>query len=340
MRYPKFLQKNGTIGFVAPSFGCTIEPYRSTFDNALKNFKEMGYDIDLGPNCYEAKGIGISNTPKLCAEELNEWYCSDKNDVLIACGGGELMCEIVPFLDFERMKQAKSKWYMGLSDNTHFTFLSNILMDTASIYGPNAPTFGMEPWHESVTDAFDLLCGKTKEAHGYEMWELESLKAEENPLVSYNLTEKTILKKYPDKDVELEGRLIGGCLDILELYPGTRYDKVKEFNEKYKEDGIIWFMESCDLNIMGIRRALWRLKESGWFSHVKGFLIGRPLCFGSELFGCDQYQAVTDLLKEFQVPIIMDLDFGHLSPKMPIISGSTVKIRVTGNEVNLRYTFK
>ena len=340
MRYPKFLQKNGTIGFVAPSFGCTIEPYRSTFDNALKNFKEMGYDIDLGPNCYEAKGIGISNTPKLCAEELNEWYCSDKNDVLIACGGGELMCEIIPFLDFERMKQATPKWYMGLSDNTNFTFLSNILMDTASIYGPNAPTFGMEPWHESVTDAFDLLCGKTKEAHGYEMWELEGIKDEEHPLLPYNLTEKTILTKYPDKDVELEGRLIGGCLDILELYPGTRYDKVKEFNEKYKEDGIIWFMESCDLNIMGIRRALWRLKEAGWFSYVKGFLIGRPLCFGEELFGCDQYQAVTDLLKEFQVPIIMDLDFGHLSPKMPMISGSTAKISVTENEVKIQYTFK
>lgn len=339
MRYPEFLKKNGTIGFVAPSFGCTIEPYKSTFENALKNFEKMGYKVDLGPNCYEAKGIGISNTPKLCAEELNEWYCSDKNDVLIACGGGELMCEIVPFLDFERMKQAKPKWYMGLSDNTNFTFLSNILMDTAAIYGPNAPSFGMEPWHESITDTFDLLCGKTKQIHGYDMWELEGLKDEEHPLLPYNLTEPVILKKYPDKDVELEGRLLGGCLDILEMYPGTRYDKVQEFNEKYKEDGIIWFLESCDLNIMGIRRALWRLREAGWFSHVKGFLIGRPLCFGTELFGCDQYKAVTDLLEEFQVPIIMDLDFGHLSPKMPIISGATANIKVTGNKIKMEYTF-
>ncbi len=340
MRYPKFLEKNGTIGLVAPSFGCTIEPYKSAFENALKKWKKMGYKTDLGPNCYESKGIGISNTPKLCAEELNEWYCSDKNDVLIACGGGELMCEIVPFLDFERMKHVKPKWYMGLSDNTNFTFLSNILMDTAAIYGPNAPAFGMEPWHESITDAFDLLCGKTKQAHGYDMWELEGLKDEEHPLLPYNLTEPVVLKKYPDKDVELEGRLLGGCLDILELYPGTRYDKVKEFSEKYKEDGIIWFLESCDLNIMGIRRALWRLKESGWFSHVKGFLIGRPLCFGTELFGCNQYDAVTDLLKEFDVPIIMDLDFGHLSPKMPLISGGTAKIKVMGNQIDILYTFK
>ena len=29
MKYGKFLPENGTIGFVAPSFGCNIEPYKS-----------------------------------------------------------------------------------------------------------------------------------------------------------------------------------------------------------------------------------------------------------------------------------------------------------------------
>ena len=34
MRYPKPLQKNETIGFVAPSFGCNIEPYHTAFKSA------------------------------------------------------------------------------------------------------------------------------------------------------------------------------------------------------------------------------------------------------------------------------------------------------------------
>ena len=29
MKYGKFLPENGTIGFVAPSFGCNIEPTES-----------------------------------------------------------------------------------------------------------------------------------------------------------------------------------------------------------------------------------------------------------------------------------------------------------------------
>ena len=31
MKYPDHLNKKGTIGFVAPSFGCAISPYREGF---------------------------------------------------------------------------------------------------------------------------------------------------------------------------------------------------------------------------------------------------------------------------------------------------------------------
>ena len=143
-----------------------------------------------------------------------------------------------------------------------------------------------------------------------------------------------------DTVIALEGRLIGGCMDILQMYPGTPYDKVKEFNEKYKEDGIIWFLEACDLNVISIRRAIWQLKEAGWFEHLKGFLIGRPLIYGQEMFGVDQYRAVTDLLAEYNVPIIMDLDIGHLAPMMPIMCGGTAKVSVKGNEITIQYTYK
>ena len=42
MRFPEFLKKNGTIGFVAPSFGCNIEPYKTSFNHALEKFHDMG----------------------------------------------------------------------------------------------------------------------------------------------------------------------------------------------------------------------------------------------------------------------------------------------------------
>lgn len=363
MRYPKYLPEHGTIGFVAPSFGCNIEPYRTAFGNTGKKFEELGHALDLGPNCYEGKGIGISNTPKACGEELTEYYCSGRNDVLISCGGGELMCETMNYVDFERIREAEPKWYMGFSDNTNMTFLLATLCDTASIYGPCASAFGMEPWHESISDAYKVLRGQIDTVGGYELWEKEGVKDEEHPLEPYHVTEKRELRIYhPQKSkagispgnakedileiicgetaaelhVKMEGRLLGGCMDCLVNLLGTKYDKVTEFTERYKEDGIIWFLESCDLNVMAIRRAVWQMKNAGWFRYVKGFLIGRPLVFGQEMMGLDQYHAVCDLLEELEVPIIMDVDLGHLAPMMPLVCGSFARVSVDGNDIQIK----
>ncbi|MCR5784113.1 MAG: LD-carboxypeptidase [Eubacterium sp.] len=340
MRYPKFLPKNGTIGFVAPAFGCDTEPYKTAFENSLKTWDRMGYKTHLGPNVYAGCGLGISNTPEKCGSELTEEYCSDASDVLISCGGGELMCEVIPYMDFERMKAAEPKWFMGYSDNTNFTFLSATIMDTAAVYGPCAAAFGMETWHESLNDAYGVLSGKVNAVSNYDMWEKESLKDEDHPLVPYNLTEGTVLVCYPDDLCVMGGRLLGGCLDTLANLVGTKYDKVKEFNNRYYKDGVIWFLEACDLNVMSIRRALFQLREAGWFEEAKGFIIGRPLCFGEEAFGLNQYNAVTDILDPLGVPVIMDADIGHLAPMMPIICGGSAKVVYAGGSLGITYTFE
>ncbi len=394
MRYPAFLQGNGTIGFVAPSFGCATEPYKSGFLNAQKRWKEQGFQLQPGPNCYVEVGVGISNTPKKCGEELTAYYCDKNNDCLISCGGGELMCEILDYVDFERIRQAAPKWYLGYSDNTNFTFLLTTLCDVASVYGPCAAAFGMEPLHPALSDAMLLLQGKKLTMHGYDKWELESLKDEEHPYEPYNLAKTSVIKYYlPDGRTNVEslreaagkyaepgkaglaavsagrecageslmslskenaeipaddnaefgfsGRLLGGCMDCLVNLLGTRYDKVTEFTEHYKEDGIIWFLEACDLNLMGIRRAMWQMEHAGWFKHCKGFLIGRPrLGMGVEEFGIDSYQAVCEMLYPYHVPVLMDLDIGHLPPSMPLICGSMANVASDGKTYRVEMELK
>lgn len=357
MRYPEFLKSGGTIGFVAPSFGCTFEPYISRFDNARKTFSEMGYRLDVGPNCDKAEGIGISNTPEKCGQELNEYYVSDKNDVLMSVGGGELMDEVVPFIDFKTVAAAKPKWYMGYSDNTNFLFPSVTLADTAGIYAPCAGDFGMIKWHPAVADAFDLITGRKLDFESYDKWEME---LPENPdnLCSYYVTEPNRMKVYlgekagTDEDsvidgadvheeIAFSGRLIGGCLDCLANLVGTPYEDAKGFSEKYADDGIIWFLEACDLNVYSIRRSIWNLREAGWFSHVKGFLIGRPgAAFGQDMFGLDQYKAVTDILGQFGVPILMDLDIGHHPPMIPMLCGAVAKVKFADNKFKISYELK
>lgn len=136
----------------------------------------------------------------------------------------------------------------------------------------------------------------------------------------------------------MEGRLLGGCMDCLVTLLGTKYDKTTEFAEKYEEDGILWFLEACELNTLSIRRAMWQMEHAGWFKNVKGFLIGRPL--NSEtVMGLDAYKAVLDVVEKYHVPVIFDVDIGHLAPMMPLVVGSKANVCVKGNtmEIAMKY---
>ena len=338
MKFPSFLNPGDMLGFVAPSFGCAIEPYRSAFQNSLKKWEKKGFSTKLGPNCYAAEGIGISNTPEKCAEEFLSFFLDQETSALLSCGGGELMCEVISHIDFSELAKAEPKWFMGYSDNTNLIFLLTTLADIAAIYGPNAAAFGMEPWHESIEDAYRLLQGEQMTVHNYPLWEKESLKDEDHPLEPYHVTEPFTMRMRPEKEeVRFEGRLVGGCLDCLNNLAGTRFDKVtSSFIPKYKGDGFIWFLESCDLNVMDMRRSLWHLKEAGWFQYVKGFLIGRPAMYDQPMMGLDQYEAVCGVLEEFQVPVLLDLDIGHIAPSMPLISGAMATVYGHADQVEIQ----
>ena len=79
------------------------------------------------------------------------------------------------------------------------------------------------------------------------------------------------------------------------------------------------------------------MKHAGWFKYVKGFLIGRPLHFGEEMMGVDMYNAVTAVIGDLNVPILMDLDIGHLPPQMPLISGGYAKAVIGDNSIKVAF---
>jgi len=200
----------------------------------------------------------------------------------------------------------------------------------------------MEPWHESISDALKVLTGEKLTETGYPTYEIESGKDEENPLATINATEPRVLtllmptggRLQVTDAVSMRGRLVGGCLDCLVNLLGTRFDRTAEFVERYKDDGVLWFIEACDLNVFSIRRALWQMKEAGWFKYASGVLVGRPLN-GEEMFGLDHIRAFAEPLAELGVPVVIDTDIGHVSPMMPVISGAVGEYTAEGQEQRL-----
>ena len=373
MRYPEFLKKNGRIGFIAPSFGCATEPYKTRFLKSLEAFRAAGYETVLGPNAFACEGIGISNTPEKCAGEANDFFLNDRSDVIISCGGGELMCETLNYMNFDKIAQAAPKWFMGYSDNTNFTFLLNTLCDTAAIYGPCAGAFmsreDMLAGYTSAVcgggtlqnlctkkpeeikeiadtmflmgrNALRLISGEELSVKNYDKWFEEHTVHEEVERIDFTAHEYKQYLYHGDKAVkslDFSGRLLGGCLDCLANIVGTKFDKVREFTEKYKNDGIIWFLESCELNVMSQARAYWNLANAGWFENVKAFIIGRPLMFDDTFDAFDHYKAALHMLSKYNVPIIMDADIGHLDPAMPLISGAYAQVKAEDNSLSITH---
>ncbi len=339
MRYPEFLKADGSVGFIAPSFGCATMPYSACFDKTTEHFREMGHTVVEGPNARASAGIGKSNTDEACGAEVNDFFINKKSDVIISCGGGELMCEDLPFVDFKGIAAAKPTWYMGYSDNTNLTFLLPTLCDTAAVYGPCASEFAMKPWHPALNDAYDLLRGKKLSFSNYNGWEKEQTKDEEHPFEPYNITEKYSqrIAGLAEKETCFEGRFIGGCLDCLVNLVGTPFDRVKEFNARYAKDGIVWFIESCELNTMSVRRALWHMEQAGWFEHIRGFLVGRPMMYEDRFIDFTIEDAFISVLEKYNVPIVYNVDIGHLSPMMPVISGGYGKVCAKENSLTVSY---
>lgn len=334
MKYPAFIKKNDKIAFVAPSFGCTFDPYLTRLKASIKELRKVGYQIECGPNVYKAEVVGRSNTPINCAKEINHYFKDQDTKALLSVGGGELMVEILPHIDFEVLRE-NPKWFMGYSDNTNLTYLLPTICDVASIYGPNAPSFGIIPWHACLEDAKSLLEGNKLVVKSYGKWEKIENQKKEDPLAPMVLTEDTIMQGYPSNKLFFSGRLLGGCLDILVGFLGTEFDKTKEFIEKYRDSGIVWFIEAADLNNMAIRRAFVQLDQAGWFKYAKGFIIGRPRNGMEECLGLNRFDAVKEVLKKYQIPLIFDVDLGHLSPSMPLITGSMAKIELKKNELTI-----
>ena len=311
IRKPEYIKTGDNIGITAPSFGPSSEPYRSMYFFAKKKLEDRGYKIIEGDTLFKNDGIGINTDPKVAAAELMEFYKRDDIDAIISAGGGELMCETITYVDFEALKNEKPKWFIGYSDNTNFIFPLVTISGVQGIYGPCISGFAKK-WELPEEDAMALLEGTKSEFSGYERFvdPAKEVKPATEPDyetmdfdIPYAYNSDKVLRNYVCKNgramqvdastqVQMEGILLGGCVDVLANLVGTRFDRVKEFKKEHKN--IIWVLECCELSPLSYRRAMWNFREAGWFDDAAGFLIGRPEgAFGQEIMRADQYNAVT-----------------------------------------------
>lgn len=323
MIYPKFINKNSTIGVCAPSDGITNEAKLKRIDFAIKNFNKLDFNILETINVRKSI-LGRSASSEVRASELEDLYLNHNVDAIICAAGGDFLLEILPFIDFNLIKE-NPKWLQGYSDPTGLLFVITTYLDIATIYANNFAAFGMNTWHKSLEDNINILKGSLVTQNSflkYESSHVKYLNGDETYVLDKNVLWESLNN---EESFNFKGRIIGGCIDILSELFGTRFDFVNEFISRYKDDGIIWYFDNCELSSEDLIRTLWRFKDNGWFKYTKGVIFGRS-GVETSYYDISFKEAIKYSLSELNVPIIINADIGHVSPRMTIINGAIANI--------------
>ena len=330
MIYPPFLQKNAVIGVTAPSLRVTAEDDHRRFESAVSNLKEKGFRVSYTDSVF-SDGAEVS-PPEVRIREL-EGLVKDPVVMMIALAkGGFGESDIIPGFDWNLIKK-NPKWIQGYSDNTIILFKSTVDEDVATIYGSNYGDYGMVPWHRAVTENIEVLTGQRKEQQSFDYHETE-FHDRVTGTETYRKDAPTVLSSVTG-DVSFSGRLIGGCMDVLEWFLDNDQANVPGFIRKYSDDSFIWFMETYDMSFDDMKEFFEKMDAKGWLKNVSGFIFGRPFKYP----GNDYKGDVLSILSKYDVPKVFDADIGHLAPRMTIINGAYAEFSVTGGKGGIRYSF-
>ena len=323
MIYSKFIETGMCIGVPAPSSGAYDDLHIKKYENAKSNLEKLGYKLILSKNINKSEKCRSASAIER-AKEVNKMFEDENIGFIMCAAGGEFLVEILPYVKFEKIL-SNPKFVQGFSDPTGLLFPLTTKYDIATIYGNNFGDYGTSEYDRSITDNLEILKGNLITQNNYEMFEDE--RGEKiTGLEGYNFTTKVEWKVLNNKDVTIKGRIIGGCIDLIAELAGTQYDGTKQFIEKYKDDGIIWYFDNCELSKEELIRTLWKFNEFEYFKYTKGIVFGRngieTSCLGYTMEECLKDSVINQL----NVPIIYDTDISHKGPCLTIINGAIANI--------------
>ncbi len=139
-------------------------------------------------------------------------------------------------------------------------------------------------------------------------------------------------------DVDVSGRMLGGCIETLCNLAGTPFADVERFAREHAPEGLLVYVEAAGDDAATICRNLHGMRLAGFFSGAKAVLVGRTAAEPHPHL--TQHEAVLDALGGLGVPIVADVECGHVPPYLPIVNGALGRLRHGDSHGSLRQTLR
>lgn len=324
---PKMLKPGDKVAAVSLSWGGAGDDeilwrYRQGKER-LENI--FGLKVVEMPNTLKGTEY-VYNHPEKRAEDLMNAFSDKSIKGIISCIGGDDSIRMLPYINFDTIRQ-NPKIFMGYSDSTITNFIC-LKAGISSIYGPAilvdfAENVQMSDYTiESVKKTLfsNKIIGNIAPSKGWTSERLEWI-----------IENKNISRKYmPNEGYELlqgdkkvRGRLIGGCLAVIEFMKETvLFPEIDVFNnailflETSEEMEPKWYVECCLRNYGTI----------GILDRISGIIFGKP--YNNKYY--DDYKTIIKkVLKEYNredMPVLYNMNFGHTEPKICLPYGALTEI--------------
>ncbi|GGV57030.1 hypothetical protein GCM10010245_90080 [Streptomyces spectabilis] len=232
-------------------------------------------------------------------------------------GRRETAIDLLPLLDWDRLREAEPTWLVGFSDMPTLITPMTLLTGTATVHGNNLMDTpyrvpeGLRSWLGIVAAPPGAPVhpdppGRHR-ATGFDDF------AAFPDIREYTLDSVGAWTRLDGSgDVEAEGRLIGGCIETLCNPAGTAYLDVSAVARNETPDGLLVYVEAAGDDAFAIYRNLHGMRLAGFFDRANAVLVGRTSA--PENRSLSQHEAVLDALGSLNVPVIADIECGHVPP--------------------------
>lgn len=338
IRYPRPLRPGDRIAVTSPSSGVSRE-LRRRLDVAIHAVRARGYEVVLG-DCMDGTGH-VSAPAADRAAELTAMLIDPAIRAVVPPWGGETAIDLLPLLDWDRIRAAEPTWFVGFSDISTLLTPLTLLTGTATLHGNNLMDTPCQV-PEGLLSWLDIAALP------------ERSRFTQTPPGRHRTTGWTDYAAFPtvdeyaldgvgtwtrldgDGDIQVEGRLIGGCIETLCNVAGTPYGDVAAFARSHAPEGLLVYVEASEDSAYDICRNLHGMRLAGFFEGANAVLVGRTSAPDRE--SLTQHEAALDALGPLGVPIIADVECGHVPPYLPLVNGARARLVHTSTRHELVQT--
>lgn len=334
LRFPSPLAPGDKIAVTAPSAG--VEgPAAKRIDFCVEWLRNAGYEVVVG-GCMDGSGI-TSGPARTRADELTQMLCDPSIRCVVPPWGGETGIDVLDLLDWEALARAEPTWLVGFSDLSTIQLPLTTRLGWATLHGDNLadtpyePPAGLARWLDVTSGA-----GPHRQRDSGLIADFRSF-VEDPQATAWKHVGHGAWSLHGAESLHVTGRLIGGCIETLCNLAGTPYGDVAAFGRRYAQDGLLVYLEAAGDEAATICRNLHGLRLAGWFAHARAILIGRTSAPNHPAM--TQREAVLDALGPLNLPIVFDLEIGHVPPHLPLVNGALATVTVAADRRDILQKF-